>query len=172
MQPYRLNRLKCQANSFTCIGFTWPPTSEILSDTERPMSHTRAVLAFCLSGLVASLGFPSSPANTHSTGGTTDAYTASPIFDELAERAGLKFRHFNGMTGKLFLPEVMGAGAALFDFDNDGDLDVFLVRRSKRAISLRARPSRGASWGRREGDFFATTSRSPKTALVHFTSPM
>jgi hypothetical protein len=34
------------------------------------------------------------------------------------------------MTGKLFLPEVMGAGAALFDFDNDGDLDVFLVQGS------------------------------------------
>ena len=104
------------------------------------MSHTRAVLAFCLSVLVASLGFPSSPANTHSTGGTTDAYTASPIFDELAERAGLKFRHFNGMTGKLFLPEVMGAGAALFDFDNDGDLDVFLVQGS--ALEASDQPAR------------------------------
>ena len=34
------------------------------------------------------------------------------------------------MTGKLFLPEIMGAGAALFDFDNDGDLDVFVVQGS------------------------------------------
>src|SRR5438105_15575496 len=94
------------------------------------MSHTRAILAFCLSGLVVSLGFPSSPANTHSTGGTTDAYTASPIFDELAERAGLKLRHFNGMMGQLFLPDVMGAGAALFDFHNDGDLAFFLLQGS------------------------------------------
>src|SRR6266550_745331 len=52
----------------------------------------------------------------------------SPIFNELSDRMGLKFRHYNGMTGKLFLPEVMGAGVALFDFDNDGDLDVFLVQ--------------------------------------------
>src|SRR6476660_4653067 len=54
--------------------------------------------------------------------------TNKPIFDDVADKVGLKFRHYNGMTGKLFLPEIMGAGAALFDFDNDGDLDVFLVQ--------------------------------------------
>lgn len=54
--------------------------------------------------------------------------SVSTIFNEISDTMGLKFRHYNGMTGKLFLPEVMGAGAALFDFDNDGDLDVFLVQ--------------------------------------------
>ena len=52
------------------------------------------------------------------------------IFRELSQQSGLKFRHYNGMTGKLFLPEIMGAGAALLDFDNDGDLDVFIVQGS------------------------------------------
>lgn len=38
------------------------------------------------------------------------------------------FTHDNGMTGERYFSEVVGGGGALFDFDNDGDLDVYLVQ--------------------------------------------
>ena len=51
-----------------------------------------------------------------------------PIFDEVAARVGLTFVYRNGASGQFYVPEVMGAGAALVDYDNDGDLDVFLLQ--------------------------------------------
>jgi hypothetical protein len=53
---------------------------------------------------------------------------APALFVEAAAAAGLNFTHVTGATGQYYMPEQMGAGVALFDYDNDGDLDVFLVQ--------------------------------------------
>jgi hypothetical protein len=47
-------------------------------------------------------------------------------FTDAAGTSGLAFTHFNGMSGALTMPEILGPGVALFDYDNDGDLDVFI----------------------------------------------
>jgi hypothetical protein len=61
-------------------------------------------------------------------GSKDPAYDNRPVFVDDAAAAGLTFTHVNGPTGQYYMPEIMGAGVALFDYDNDGNLDVFLVQ--------------------------------------------
>ena len=49
-------------------------------------------------------------------------------FSDRTAAAGLDFVHFNGMTGEFHQPEGIGSGVGLLDYDNDGDLDVYLVQ--------------------------------------------
>ena len=53
---------------------------------------------------------------------------SEPWFTDETAAAGLNFTHFNGMSGEFYYPEIMPPGVAVFDFDNDGDLDVFVVQ--------------------------------------------
>jgi len=56
------------------------------------------------------------------------AKDAKPWFEEIAVRAGIDFVHHSGHADRHYLPEIMGGGAALFDMDNDGFLDLYLIQ--------------------------------------------
>ena len=48
-------------------------------------------------------------------------------FNDVTERAGIRFTHNSGRAGKKFLPETLGAGCAFFDADGDGWPDILLL---------------------------------------------
>ena len=53
---------------------------------------------------------------------------AAPLFREvLPEESRIDWVHENALSPQRYLPETTGAGAAIFDFDNDGWMDVYLV---------------------------------------------
>ena len=59
---------------------------------------------------------------------SASAGEGAEIFRDVADESGLDYIHFNGASGELYYVEITGPGGALFDYDNDGDLDVYAVQ--------------------------------------------
>ena len=62
------------------------------------------------------------------SGSTPDMQRPFPgKFVDITSVSGIHFNYLSSHTSKHYLPETMGPGVALFDYDNDGRLDIFLV---------------------------------------------
>ena len=100
--------------------------------------------------LVALAGCSDGPSSSPSPARNSAVSTDGEWFVDYARESGLDFVHFNGMSGELYYPEMMAPGVALLDYDNDGDLDVYLVQgqmlgRGNDAVwSLRCSPRNAA----------------------------
>ena len=88
--------------------------------------------------------------------------TSTALFEEVAVKAGVRFRHDNGARGKFRFIESNPGGCALFDYDNDGWLDIFLVQSgsSDPAATVKDRPHCGLFHNRGDGTFTEVTAGS------------
>ena len=68
--------------------------------------------------------------------------TATPtLFREAAAESGLAFRHFADASDEFRLPEIMGSGVALIDYDGDGDLDAYFLQGAQLGDGSNADPA-------------------------------
>jgi hypothetical protein len=48
-------------------------------------------------------------------------------FSDVTKETGITFRHTDGSGGHFYIMETVSAGVALFDYDNDGDIDIYFL---------------------------------------------
>ncbi len=55
------------------------------------------------------------------------AANSAARFVDMTEEAGIRFRHHHGGGGEKHLVETMAGGGGFWDYDNDGDLDIYFL---------------------------------------------
>jgi hypothetical protein len=117
-----------------------------------------------LPGLGETLALQRSPASS-STRKSAIGPESAPgfFFTDVAARAGLRQANnvFGGITRKRYLLEEIGCGLALFDYDNDGWLDLFLVNGTRfEGVSPEHPPTNFLFRNNRDGSFTDVTEKA------------
>jgi hypothetical protein len=88
--------------------------------------------------------------------GAAPASAPSVQFQDATQQAGIKFTHNSGRAGKKWLPETMGSGVAVIDFDGDGWPDLYFV--NSKDWTPRGRKSLPALYRNRGNGTFANVT--------------
>ncbi len=67
-----------------------------------------------------------------------EALAADILFEDVTEKSGVNFQHYDGSSGRKYVMETTCSGVALFDYDGDGWLDLYFVNGAKLPGATRA----------------------------------
>jgi len=131
MRPCRAFRLAARRINWTTVRFIarWRrrcPSDCFVAEEFRWRAPLRAflLLAFLTTVFAPCVGQQQSP------NPKTLVAPNPPVpgnFIDVTQRLGIKFKQEASPTSKKYLLETMGSGVALFDYDNDGRLDIFFA---------------------------------------------
>jgi enediyne biosynthesis protein E4 len=106
------------------------------------------------------------------------SFTSSGQFVDVSSKLGIRFKHEASPTTKKYLLETMGSGVAVFDYDNDGRLDIFFANGAQIDDPMPPdsipRKTAAKYWNRlfhqkRDGTFEDVTEKAGLTGTVYAT---
>src|SRR4029077_1715651 len=114
--------------------------NQLLDPTRKKGGKRRWIGAFVLVTLLLLAGLLSWFAYRILPGAVGHNTPSGPAwFADVTDEVGLDFVHDAGPTGNYFMPQAIGSGVALFDFDRDGRLDIYLIQNAGPQSHSRAR---------------------------------
>jgi hypothetical protein len=94
----------------------------------------------------------------------SDSPASYPFSEVPSSASGITWTHTAGSSPEKYLPESTGAGCAVFDYDNDGWMDIYLVNSGKCDIFTPTQPLRNALYrNNRDGTFTDVTEKAGVT---------
>ncbi|HYV84394.1 MAG TPA: CRTAC1 family protein [Patescibacteria group bacterium] len=101
-------------------------------------------------------------------GGAGDAGLAFVSLKDVTSESGLAFRHVNGASGRKYMPETLGSGVCVFDYDGDGRQDVFFVQSGSLPGWSGGAPPRAALFRNLGGRFEEVTGKAGLADEGHY----
>jgi hypothetical protein len=96
---------------------------------------------------------------------TAEPRTSVTFLEIDPKQSGIVWTHDNAHTSERFLPETVGAGGAIFDYDNDGWMDIYLVNSGAADFFTPGKPLRNALYrNNRNGSFTDVTEKAGVSA--------
>lgn len=94
---------------------------------------------------------------------------AEPIFVDATEASGITFQHTDGRSGLRLFNEFLGSGGGFFDYDNDGDLDIYLINGAFQIEKPHEKPQNVLYQNNDDGTFTDVTKKTGVGSIAYGT---